>query len=51
MVGVMAGTNGSKKIIIFGLVLTNSQSIFAYKYIFKQFFDIMGSTPETIITD
>ena len=35
MVGVMAGTNGSKKIIIFALVITNSQTTFAFKYIFK----------------
>ena len=35
MVGVMAGTNGSKKIIIFGLVFMNTQSIFAYKYVFR----------------
>ena len=41
----MAGTNGSKHIIIFGVVFTNSQSVFAYKYIFRQFFDIMGSCP------
>ena len=51
MMGVMAGTNGSKKIVIFALIVTNSQTTFAYKYIFKEFFDIMGSVPDIVITD
>lgn len=49
--GIFASTNNSKKIVIFGLVVTNSQSVFAYKYLFTSFFKIMGSVPEIIITD
>ena len=49
--GVFAGNNGVKKIIVYGLVITNSQSTYAYTYIFKTFFEIIGSKPEVIITD
>ncbi len=42
MIGVFAGTNGSKRIVIFGLIITNSQSVFAYKFIFKEFFRLIG---------
>lgn len=34
-VGVFAGVNAYKKIVIFGLVVTNSQSVFAYSYLFQ----------------
>jgi hypothetical protein len=45
MLGIFASTNNSKKIVVFGLVVTNSQSVFAYKYLFKSFIEIMGSSP------
>jgi hypothetical protein len=52
MFGLFASNNTTfKKIVIFGLVVTNSQSIFAYAFLFRQFFSIMGSVPEVIITD
>lgn len=51
MLGVFACSNAYKKIVIFGLVITNSQTVFAYSFIFKKFFEIMGSTPDVIITD
>ena len=51
MVGLFANYNYFKKIVIFGIVITNSQTSFAYSYILQSFFDIMGSQPETIITD
>lgn len=38
MLGVFAGSNACKRIVIFGLVVTNSQSVFAYQYIFRKFF-------------
>ena len=51
LVGVFAGTSQTRKIMIFGLVITNNQSEEVYKYIFKQFITIMGKGPETFITD
>jgi hypothetical protein len=51
MIGVFASTNLFKKIIIFGLVVTNSQSVFAYTYIFREFFSMMGADPLVIVTD
>ena len=49
--GVLASTNGSKKIVVFGLVVTNSQSVFAYEYIFQQWFELLEGSPEIVITD
>lgn len=51
MVGVFVSTNVFKKIVVFGLAITNSQSVFAYTYIFRQFFELMGSPPNIVITD
>lgn len=51
MMGVFASTNHYRKIVIFGLVVTNSQSVYAYSYLISSFFEIMGSVPEVIITD
>jgi hypothetical protein len=51
MIGVFASTNLYKKIVIFGLVVTNSQTVFAFSFIFKEFFKLVGSSPPTIITD
>ena len=51
MVGVFANYNAYKKIIIFALVITNSQTSLAYEYIMTSFFTIMGVQPEVIITD
>ena len=45
MLGVFASSNSMKKIVVFGLVVTNSQSVFAYSFIFKSFFKIMGRQP------
>lgn len=51
MMGVFASTNLYKRIVIFGLVVTNSQTVFAYSYIFREFFRLVGSSPPTLITD
>jgi hypothetical protein len=37
--------------MIYGVVITNCQSVEAYKFIFKEFFTIMGSWPSCIYTD
>ena len=50
-VGVFASTNLYKRIVIFGLVITNSQSVFAYSFIFKEFIRLIGKSPPVIITD
>ncbi len=47
----MAGTNESRRILVYGLVFTNNQSQHVYKYIFGEFIRIMGKSPETIVTD
>ena len=49
--GVFGGTSESQRIAVYGLVITNNQSVEIYKYLFKQFMDIMGRQPHTIITD
>jgi len=36
-VGVFAGTSESRRILVYGLIITNSQSIEVYKYLFKNF--------------
>lgn len=51
MIGFFLGTNASKRIIVFGLVVTNSQSVFAYSWIFREFFRLVGSTPAVVVTD
>lgn len=51
MMGVFASTNLYKRIIVFGLVVTNTRSRLAYAYIFQEFFKMMGKQPEVIITD
>lgn len=51
MMGVFASTNFYKKIVVFALVITNSQTVFAYAYIFRTFFAMMGSVPDVIVTD
>ena len=51
MLGIFGGSNHSKKIVVFGLAVTTSQSAFAYSFLFQHFFRMMGSVPEIIITD
>ena len=51
MIGVFSGHNASRKIVIFGLAITNSQTVFSYSFIFKKFFEIMKTQPKVIITD
>ena len=50
-VGVFVNTNLFKRIVVFGLVITNSQSVFAYSFIFKEFIRLVGKSPPVIITD
>ncbi len=45
LVGVFAGTTESRRILVFGLVVTNNQSEEVYKYIFREFISIMGKYP------
>lgn len=45
MLGLFASSNSMKKIVIFGLVVTNSQTVFAYSYIFRSFFEMVGGQP------
>jgi len=51
MIGVFATFNNMRKITVTGLVITNSQSVFAYSFIFKEYFKIMNSVPKVIVTD
>ncbi len=51
LVGVFGGTSESQRITVYGFVVTNSQSVNVYKYLFGEFFKIMGKCPQTMITD
>lgn len=51
MLGVIASQDSNRIFAIYGLVITNSQSVFAYSYIFKTFISIVGKAPSVIITD
>jgi hypothetical protein len=51
LMGIFAGTNESKRIVVYGVVVTNSQTVEAYKFILKSFFKLMGKKPTSIITD
>ena len=48
---MFAGTSESRKILVFGLVLTNSQSEESYRFIIEQWLAAMGKGPESFITD
>jgi hypothetical protein len=48
---VFGGTSESRKILVYGLVLTNNQSKDVYKYLFKEFIAIMGRSPESVVSD
>jgi len=51
MIGVFSTFNNIRKITVLGFVITNSQSTFAYSFIFSEFFKIMNSVPKIIVTD
>jgi hypothetical protein len=51
MVGVFAGTSESRRILVYGLVVTNNQSEELYRFLFTEWLAIMGKGPETIVTD
>ena len=42
LVGVFGGTSESQRIAVYGLVITNNQSVEIYKYLFQEFIAIMG---------
>ena len=45
LTGVFAGTDDSKRITVFGVVVTNSQTVEAFKFIFKEFYRLAGKEP------
>ena len=51
LVGMFGGVSESKRISIFGVVITNSQSVEVYKFIFSEFLTMVGSHPHSFVTD
>lgn len=49
--GVFGGKNSFNHIVVFGLAIMNGESAESMLTVFKNFFEIVGKPPETILTD
>ena len=49
--GIISGLDGARRILIYGLAFCYSESISSIETILDNFFEIMGTQPETILSD